>query len=60
MKLTMNKEFWQNKDKVISFAEEMGRGHTVFKHPDRNNYNICHTENEYRLDLSTVFIIHRT
>lgn len=34
---------YTNKDAVIRLAKEMGKGMTVFKHPDRNNYNITHT-----------------
>lgn len=29
---------------VIAYAEKLGPGQTVFKHPDRKNYNITHTE----------------
>lgn len=60
MQLPMSQEFWEDKDKVISFAKQMGKGQTVYKYPERSNYNICHTVNEYRLDLSVVFIIYRT
>ena len=38
------KEFWLDKDKVIRYAIKLGPGQTVFKHPDRDNYNITHTE----------------
>jgi hypothetical protein len=51
---------WNDKEQVIYFAKSLGKGQTVYKNPDRKNYNICHTVNEYRLDLSHVFIIHRT
>lgn len=36
---------WKNKDKVIEYANKLGKGMTVYKHPRRNNYNIKHTDN---------------
>ncbi|AXP07811.1 hypothetical protein SmphiM6_120 [Sinorhizobium phage phiM6] len=35
---------WKDKDAVIAYAKTLGKGQTVFKHPDRDNYNITHTE----------------
>jgi len=35
---------WTNLEEVIAYAKGMGVGQTVFKHPDRDNYNITHTE----------------
>lgn len=34
---------YTNLEQVIALADKMGRGMTVFKHPDRPNYNITHT-----------------
>lgn len=34
---------WCNKDSVIAYAKSLGAGMTVYKHPDRPNYNITHT-----------------
>lgn len=32
-----------NLEAVKKYADELGRGMTVYKHPDRPNYNITHT-----------------
>lgn len=35
---------WYNKDAVIGWLKKSGyKGQTVFKRPDRQNFNICHT-----------------
>lgn len=34
---------WHNKEAVIAYAMKFGIGMTVYKRPDRNNYNITHT-----------------
>ncbi len=34
---------WHEKDWVIQLAKAMGKGQTVFKHPERISYNITHT-----------------
>ena len=31
---------WKDKDNVIAYAKKLGKGHIVFKHPSRDNYNI--------------------
>lgn len=33
---------WKSKDAVISYAKKLGEGQLVYKHPDRDNYNITH------------------
>lgn len=35
---------WNDKNVVIAYAKKLGKGMTVFKHPDRRNFNITHTE----------------
>lgn len=39
-------------DAVIDLAKRMGKGMTVYKHPDRDNYNITHTsrKDQYQLE----------
>ena len=44
---------WTDQDAVIAYAERLGPGHTVYKRPDRDNYNICHTSN-YVLDKGMI------
>lgn len=39
----MNKIDWCNKEQVIAYAKQFGKGQTVFKNPTRSNYNITHT-----------------
>lgn len=39
---------WDSLPAVMRYADELGKGQTVYKHPDRPNYNITHTE---RTDL---------
>ena len=36
---------WCDKEQVIAFAKGLDswESQTVYKHPDRANYNICHT-----------------
>jgi hypothetical protein len=38
---------WFDKDKVVAYAKQLGRGMTVFRNHGQTNYNITHTE---RLD----------
>lgn len=40
---------YSNLEQVINLAKRMGKGMTVFKHPERSNFNITHTEREDRL-----------
>lgn len=42
-KFKMPKIDWKNVDEVTAYAKRLGKGLTVFKHPDRANYNITHT-----------------
>ena len=44
---------WSDKDAVIRYAKTLGSGMTVFKLPERNNYNIKHTST-YRGAASAV------
>jgi len=39
---------FSDKEQVIALARKLGRGMTVYKHPDRPNFNITHTS---RVDL---------
>lgn len=39
----MTKVDWQDRESVIAYAYALGPGMTVYKHPDRANYNITHT-----------------
>jgi len=34
---------WQDLDEVKGYALKLGPGQTVYKRPDRPNYNITHT-----------------
>jgi len=34
---------WNDINQVIAYAKSLGNNQTVFKHPQRNNYNITHT-----------------
>ena len=45
---------WESRDAVIAYARRLGRGQTVFKHPDRSNYNITHTSRFDRYEKSWV------
>ena len=45
---------WNNKEQVISNAKRLGKGMTVYKHPDRPNYNITHTSRTDRYHPSWV------
>jgi len=54
---------WNDKKSVVDYAiylSVLGSGcpQTVYKMPDRPNYNICHTENEHR--ISKDWIVFRT
>lgn len=33
---------WRDLDAVIAYAKKLGHGTIVYKHPDRDNYNITH------------------
>lgn len=39
---------YANRAAVIAYAKRLGKGMTVYKHPDRTNFNITHTS---RTDL---------
>jgi hypothetical protein len=43
---------WTNLEQVKAYARRLGKGMTVFKHPDRANYNITHTSrtDQYRVE----------
>ncbi len=45
---------WTDKNAVIAKAKTFGKGMTVFKHPDRNNYNVTHTSRKDQYDPSWV------
>lgn len=45
---------WLDKDAVIAYAKKFGKGMTVSKSPDRDNYNITHTVNEHLYRGDTV------
>ena len=34
---------WTNKIEVIKYAQRLGSGVVVYKHPSRNNFNITHS-----------------
>lgn len=34
---------WSNFEDVCTYADKLGPGQLVYKHPDRNNYNITHS-----------------
>lgn len=34
---------WLDLEQVKEYARKLGRGQTVYKHPNRPNYNITHT-----------------
>ena len=51
---------WKDKKSVILYAEKLGRGMTVFKAPDRDNYNITHTARRDRYAIDGYEIIHQT
>lgn len=38
----MSKIDWTNKNQVIEYAKRLEGAHVVFKHPERDNYNITH------------------
>ncbi|MBP7109818.1 MAG: hypothetical protein KBA90_14760 [Chitinophagaceae bacterium] len=41
--MNMFKLDWKNKEAVIAYAKKLGKGQTVYKHPERDNFNITHT-----------------
>lgn len=54
----MPKIDWRNKEQVIAYAKKLGAGMSVIKYPNRDNYNITHTE---RADiLFGVTIVYQT
>lgn len=53
---------WNSETSVLNYATQLGKGQTVFKHPDRPNYNITHTErwNKYPDNYKGCRLIHQT
>jgi hypothetical protein len=51
---------WFSKASVIRFAKVLGPGQTVYKHPSRINYNICHTVNEFSHKIPEEWVVFRT
>ena len=53
---------WENKDMVIAYAKKLGPGQTVYKHPNRSNYNIRHTSTLSRAgdEVPQRWIVHQT
>jgi hypothetical protein len=56
---------WQDKHAVIALANKCGPGMSVIKLPERMNYNIIHTANEYVVRTNPrrhgiIAVIHRT
>lgn len=49
---------WTNLDEVKKLADKLGPGMSVYKHPDRQNYNIIHSVKENT--ESGVIIVYRT
>jgi hypothetical protein len=49
---------WMDKAAVVAFANRLGTGQTVFKHPDRSNYNITHTSRTDRYHPD--WVVHQT
>lgn len=49
---------WCDCAQVVRLARSLGPGMTVFKHPNRPNYNITHTSRPDRLE--GVEVIYRT
>lgn len=49
---------YTNKDAAIALAKRLGRGMTVFKHPDRSNFNITHTNRRDR--YLPDWVVHQT
>lgn len=49
---------YSDKDAVIALAKRFGPGQTVFKHPNRANYNITHTSRTDR--YQSEWIIYQT
>lgn len=45
---------WQDQTKVCEYADGLGYGLVVYKHPNRLQYNICHKADTERYDLSWV------
>ncbi len=56
----ISKVNWLNANSVKNFADRLGPGMTVYKHPRRYNYNICHTENEERLGIDPEWVVYRS
>jgi hypothetical protein len=51
---------WCSKDAVIAYAKRLGKGQTVFKVPDRPNYNITHTSRPDRWQQPGYVLIYQT
>lgn len=39
-----NKINWKEREKVIEYAIKLGKGYTVYKHPNKNVYDIIRTD----------------
>lgn len=46
---------WCDKEQVIAYAKKLGTGMSVIKYPDRNNYNITHTERAVKLGVHIIY-----
>jgi endogenous inhibitor of DNA gyrase (YacG/DUF329 family) len=51
---------WADYEQVKALAIKIGAGQTVYKHIQRSNYNICHTENETKLVTKDCIVVFRT
>lgn len=54
----LRKVDWNDLDSVKDYAEKLGPGMVVIKHPDRNNYNITHASRTDLYDPS--WVVHET
>jgi len=45
---------YSNLPEVIELAKTLGKNQTVFKHPERTNYNITHTSRSDRYKVEWV------
>jgi hypothetical protein len=50
---------WTNLEAVKKLADKFGSGMSVYKHPDRRNYNITHTSREKDREVEA-FVVYRT
>ncbi len=52
---------WTNLDAVKALANKFGPGMSVYKHPDRLNYNITHsTREDAERDGVKIHVVYRT